>query len=67
MIANQYFAGMRKDFDRQSIMDKYGTFGLDSLFIYVLYSWQGHDLCVLCPTFVMRILQIEIGLYLNNS
>ena len=30
---------MRKDFDkpfdRQSIMDKYGTFGLDSLFIYV--------------------------------
>ena len=30
---------MRKDFDkpfdRQSIMDKSGTFGLDSLFIYV--------------------------------
>ena len=38
-IANRYFAGMRKDFDqpfdRQSILDKYGTFGLDSLFIYV--------------------------------
>ena len=38
-IAKHYFAGMRKDFDqpsdRQSIMDKYGTFGLDSLSIYV--------------------------------
>ena len=38
-IAKHYFAGMRKDFDqpsdRQSIMDKYGTFGLDSLSIYI--------------------------------
>ena len=61
---------MRKDsdqpFDGQSIMDKYGTFGLDSLSIF-MYSWQGQDY-VLCPTFVMRILQIEIGLSeWNNS
>ena len=39
MNAKKYFAWMRKDFDqtsdRQSIMDKYGTFGLDSLSIYI--------------------------------
>ena len=64
MVANQYFAGMRKDFDqpfdRQSIMD-INTEHLDLIHYLFMYSWQGPD-CALCPTFVMRILQIEIVL-----